>query len=302
MIEFRSFQKRLTEELANIEAGIVELWRKSGIGEFHNDPYSGVVFITHQYHWKPLAPEHRDAQAKLLARNRHWCELFNRCYAQHGSDVLRDIKETNDYVTSAIELQTGWSTDATVDQNAVYLAKKLSVFRQLLAHSAINAPEFVLVPDTNVLVNSADPAQYADLIGSKSFRFVIAPTVLAELDELKRLRAAQSIGVKADKAIRVIKGWRKQGSVLEGVTVSKTITVQMIPSEPRMADLPSWLDPDNQDDRIIGTVLEMQCAQPAAVIILVTDDINLQNKAEMAFLPWAEPPEPVSNPVTAPGT
>jgi predicted ribonuclease YlaK len=65
----------------------------------------------------------------------------------------------------------------------------------------------------------------------------------------------------------------------------------MIPTEPKMADLPSWLDPDNQDDRIIGSLLEIQRAEPSAVIVLVTDDMSLQNKAEMAFLAWAEPPE-----------
>jgi hypothetical protein len=138
---------------------------------------------------------------------------------------------------------------------AAYLAKKLAVFRQLLAHPASQVPEFVLVPDTNVLLNSAEPADYADVIDSKMFRFVIAPTVLAELDELKRLRAAQPVGVKAEKAIRMIKGWRNQGSILEGVTVAKTITIQMIPTEPRMSDLPSWLDAENKDDRIIGTIL-----------------------------------------------
>lgn len=79
--------------------------------------------------------------------------------------------------------------------------------------------------------------------------------------------------------------------MLEGVTVAKTMTVKMIPTEPRMADLPSGLDPNNQDDRIIGSVLEIQSARPSTVVVLVTDDTNLQNKAEMAFLPWAEPPE-----------
>ena len=61
--------------------------------------------------------------------------------------------------------------------------------------------------------------------GSPRFRFVIVPTVLAELDELKRTRSAQSVGEKAEKAIRIIKGLRKQGSVLDGVMVAKTITV-----------------------------------------------------------------------------
>jgi hypothetical protein len=38
-------------------------------------------------------------------------------------------------------------------------------------------------------------------------------------------------------------------------------------------------------------VLEIQSARPSTVVVLVTDDMNLQNKAEMAFLTWAEPPE-----------
>ena len=181
MISFRSFQKRLTEELDNIEAAIIDLWRKSRIEEFRNDPYSSVVVITHRYYWRTLAAEHRGAQAQLIANYRHWCELFNRCFSQHSGEVKRDIEETNNYVTSAIELQTGWSTEATVEENSAYLAKKLAVFRQLLAHPATQAPEFVLVPDTNVLLNSADPAHYADVIDSKTFRFVIAPTVLAEV-------------------------------------------------------------------------------------------------------------------------
>jgi hypothetical protein len=291
MISFQSFQERLTSELGKLEGAIVDLWSKSGIEEFRNDPYSAVVFITHRYYWKSLAPAHRGAQAQLIGRYRHWYELFNRCHAQHSSDVQQDIKQTNDYVTSAIELQTGWSTESTVEQNGAYLAKKLVVFRQLLAHPASGTAEFVVVPDTNALLKSPDPSHYGAVIDSTAFRFVIVPTVLAELDGLKRSRAGKTLGEKAEKAIRIIKGLRKQGSVLEGVTVAKTITVQMIPTEPRMAELPSWLDPENQDDRIVGSLLEIQCAQPSAVVVLVTDDMNLQNKAEMAFLPWAEPPE-----------
>jgi len=129
-------------------------------------------------------------------------------------------------------------------------------------------------PDTNALLITSEPARYADVVDSLCFRFIIVPTVLAELDELKRTRSAQSVGEKAEKAIRIIKGFRRQGSVLDGVTVAKTITVQMIPTEPRIADLPSWLDPDNKDDRIIASALEIQCAQPSATVVLVTDDMT----------------------------
>jgi hypothetical protein len=60
--------------------------------------------------------------------------------------------------------------------------------------------------------------------------------------------------------------------------------------EPRFERTLHWLDPTNQDDRIIASVLELQRAVPSATVILVTGDINLQNKSEAANLPYADPP------------
>jgi hypothetical protein len=292
MIPFQSFQERLTHELQEIETAILDLWQKSQIDEFRNDPNSGIIFMVNPFHWRPLPIEHRTTQARLLGRYRHWYELFYRCHAQHSSDVRDKINTANTYILGAIELKSDWSTSATFEENHAYMSGKLALFNNLLDQVSASDQEFVLVPDTNALLKSADPSQYGEVIDSTCFRFVILPTVLAELDGLKRTRANQALGEKAEKVIRVIKGLRKQGSVLDGVIVAKTITVQMVPVEPRMADLPSWLDPNNQDDRIIGSILEIQCDQPSAVAVLITDDMNLQNKAEMAFLPWAEPPEP----------
>jgi len=297
MIAFQSFRERLASTLESIESGILDLWRKADLTEFRNDPHSMLVVITHPYRWKPLPIEHKAAQARLLAQYRHWFELFQRCHAQHSSDVQTDIAETNTRILAAIELQSDWGTGATFEDNRRRLGETVDSFRNLLQQHATSEKDFVLVPDTNALLITGEPARYADVVDSPHFRFIVVPTVLAELDDLKRTRSAQAVGEKAEKAIRIIKGLRKQGSVLDGVTVAKTITVQMIPTEPRLADLPSWLNPDNKDDRIIASALEIQGAQPSATVVLVTDDINLQNKAEMAFLPWSEPPEPKTGPV-----
>jgi hypothetical protein len=290
VIAFQSFRERLTNDLKKIEASLLELWQKSRIKEFRNDPNSDLFFHTHPYSWEPLAIEQRSAQARLLTRFQHWYELFHCCHARHSSDVQDELGTVNEYVLSAIELKTDWATGATFQENRTYLSDKLALFYQFLEHPVTGDAEFILVPDTNALLKSADPSRYREIVSSPRFRFVLVPTVLAELDDLKRSRATQPLGEKADKAIRVIKGFRGQGSVLEGVTVAKSITVQMVPTEPRMRELPSWLDPGNQDDRILASVLEIQCDQPSAVVVLVTDDMNLQNKAEMALLPWSEPP------------
>ncbi len=291
MIPLQSFRERLALELQKIEAGIIGLWTNSEIEEFRNDPDSGIVIIGRpSYSWKSLPDEHRAAQARAMERYRCWYEVFQRSHSMHASDVQREIEDRNKYVIAAIELDTSWQTEPTIDENQAYLSKELDFFRRLLCSQGPE-PELILVPDTNAMLKSAKPNDYASTIDSKSFTFAIVPTVLAELDELKRSRRDQALGEKAAKAIRILKGLRAQGSVLDGVIVAKTIQVRMIPTEPRFQGLPSWLDPGNQDDRIIGSVLEIQFKSPSATVVLVTDDVNLQNKAEMAFLPSAEPPD-----------
>jgi len=75
-----------------------------------------------------------------------------------------------------------------------------------------------------------------------------------------------------------------QGNVLEGVTVDKFITIRMVATEPDFNKTLGWIDPDNNDDRIIANALQLQISHPNNIVIFVTSDINLQNKAQLANL------------------
>jgi predicted ribonuclease YlaK len=57
------------------------------------------------------------------------------------------------------------------------------------------------------------------------------------------------------------------------------------------ATLP-WLDAANDDDRLLASFLEVMRQFPHSAVLLVTRDINLQNKAEFANVCFIEPPEP----------
>jgi predicted ribonuclease YlaK len=54
----------------------------------------------------------------------------------------------------------------------------------------------------------------------------------------------------------------------------------------------SWLDPTNRDDRFVATVAELIRQRPRSAATIVTRDLNLQRKAELASLPFVEPPDP----------
>lgn len=280
----------LLVELQEIEAGIIDLWQKSTIAQFRNDPDSSIVFVCPRYYWKALPDEHRASQARVMERYHQWHELLKRTHSTHSEEVQRELQEEHEYMIAAIELNTSWNTEPTLEQNRAYLAKKLDFFRRLLG-SGSTQRDLVVIPDTNAMLKSANPMDYMGAVNSNSFAFVIVPTVLEELDGLKRNRHGQTVGQKAEKAIRIVKGLRAQGSMHEGVAMAKSIQVRMIPTEPKFQALPEWLDATNKDDRIIGSALEVQFKTPSAIVVLITDDLNLQNKAEMAFLPYAELPD-----------
>ncbi len=95
---------------------------------------------------------------------------------------------------------------------------------------------------------------------------------------------------KAKKIITRIKGWRQQGSLMNGVVFDKSIIIKAIHIEPDMANSLSWLNSNIADDPIIAGVLDFQAKQPSARIVLITGDINLQNKADAALIETAEMP------------
>jgi predicted ribonuclease YlaK len=52
------------------------------------------------------------------------------------------------------------------------------------------------------------------------------------------------------------------------------------------------LDKDNNDDRILASAIEIMRRHPRSPVVVVTRDINMQNKAGFAGVEFAEPPDP----------
>jgi hypothetical protein len=59
-----------------------------------------------------------------------------------------------------------------------------------------------------------------------------------------------------------------------------------------MAESLPWLDPSNRDDRFLASRFGIVRSHPRRAVTIVTRDINPQNKADFASLPFVEPPEP----------
>jgi rRNA-processing protein FCF1 len=285
-----SLVERLMAEMKHIEAEVGAFIAGSAINQVQRVP--GIVILT-EYYFAQLDQAGRQTQAALLKRYREWHEHVALLFPDPPKATKTALLQADKHALQWIEHTYPWVSKTSAECRNAFV-QQFEPFRTALGDVSRKQADVVLVPDTNALVASTDWPAYAKIAGSPKFTIVILPTVLAELDKLKITHREQVFRDKVKGIITRIKGLRnqtQQGMLSEGVTVDKTITIRLLHAEPDFDSTLSWLKPDNDDDRIIAAILEYQRRVPSSVVVLVTDDINLQNKAEAARLPYDEPPE-----------
>lgn len=161
----------------------------------------------------------------------------------------------------------------------------------LLNDNPSNTRNQILVPDTNALLIHPEISDYASLQNNRIV-FFITPTVIAELDNHKMFHKNEDVRNKAKSIINRLKGYKKQGDIVNaGITINNTILLKMIPTEPNFNKTLNWLDQNNNDDRLIASILDIQVKHMSSEIKLITADLNLQNKATFAGIAYLDPDE-----------
>lgn len=252
-------------------------------------PQTGMfVFIRPRYSWRDLSAEQNAVQIEISRMYAPAAEVAKRLLKDVHEELHKRFESADEAFRVWLDFDSNWSLTGSPPENQRAMRKSMDdVLAVLKILSQVGAPGVILVPDTNALIAECDPVQYR-VMASSSFTFLLLPTVLAELDKLKVEHRNTDVRDKAERAVKRIKGWRDQGSLRTGVTVDKTITVRADHVEPDMKNTLSWLDSANSDDRIVASVVAVQAANPAARVVLVTRDINLQNKADAALIEVAE--------------
>lgn len=150
-----------------------------------------------------------------------------------------------------------------------------------------------LLIDTNALIDNPDVAAYTREVGSR-YQVHVPPVALGELDDLKRSGRTPELRDAAKRALRRLKGYRSNGNVLTGARVAGEVSVVFEAAEPRSDGLPTWLDLNVPDDRLVASALLLQSEHPGSRLAVVTSDLNLQTKLTAVGLPFLEGPEEIA--------
>jgi hypothetical protein len=279
-------QVRLKLESLLLEHSSLHQWNRN------ND---GIVFISvyGDCFYGELGVSGRRRQASLLEEYRLFHALFETLLRHQPEDVLKRFSDSHTTILRTIEQQQTW---CRTTEEANLRASDAIVAQQELLEYLYDPAEgaMIYVPDTNALLYNPQIEKWEFEEGDK-FVVALAPTVVSELDSLKINHRNEEVRKKSESIIRRLKELRRRGRLSEGVTlVSNKSDIMAISVEPDIGLSLPWLDPSNNDDRFLASVIELMRSRPRSIVIAVSRDLNLQNKAEFARVPFVEPPEPVS--------
>jgi hypothetical protein len=286
---FKSLYENLDAQAAEIIEALTELAPQAGPlrDRRDDDRDDGIVFIRMRpFSWPRLGAEGPQLQARLRRQFERFLASVNVVLRQLPDRDQKKIDEYTDYVHDVIERRTtSYSTVETAVRAArESLAALCAIVRRLDDGNTMPT----VIPDTNALY--WNPALEQWRTAAQPFNIVLTPPVLAELEAHKIDGRYPARREKAQRLIRQIKEYRRRGRLVEGVPLVQGVSIiAAVGIEPRMADSLPWLDPLVADDRFIATALEYMRQHVCAPVSVVTADVNLQNKLEIARLPFAEP-------------
>lgn len=243
--------------------------------------------------WGKLDDSSHQIQSKALEEYRRFSSVLEALFREQSENTIQTFKEKKKVILSVIQQEWEPHTYFGNCEQALSEAKdaldtQINLLKRLYT---ISQNRFVVVPDTNALLFNPDLHVWS-FDSVEQFTIVLMPTVLSELDKLKVDSRSESVRQKAEKLIRQIKEYRRRGRLTDGVPLVRDKShIVAIAVEPAFSESLSWLDADNNDDRLLASCIEIMRQMPDNQVVLLTRDINLQNKAEFARIPFLEPPE-----------
>lgn len=252
-----------------------------------------IVNMSGDHRWSQLDLEGQRLQSKLLEDYRRLFATVSVLLVHQPSDALVSLKQTDDTILSLID-QNGATYLATSQEAFDEGEKAYKSLLELIARLYdTDREEIILVPDTNALLYNHQLEKWT-FDFTHPFILFFVPAVVSELDSQKVNHNNESVRAKATSLVKQYKEYRSRGDIFEGVAIVKGCSkIAAVALEPDMDHSLPWLKADNNDDRILASSIEIMRQNPRKPVLLVTRDINLQNKCDYARVPYLEPPEPV---------
>lgn len=281
-----SYTSRLKADLEELAGQYDKMLAESRILAHNWD--SGFIGFPHFY-WAPSDDNLQALRMTLLAVVRELETRMRLLFPHPTPEVQLCMKEDFGLLRRWAKRGKGdHSIPRVIDEAKTMAATSISNLESLLRLLPTDPWPTRLVVDTNTLIDDPDVARFVPAIGARYMVHVL-PVVLREVDDLKRAGRTPELREAAKRADRRLKAMRNNGDVRTGSRVQGDVHAVFEFIEPRSDGLPTWLELDVPDDRLVASTLLLQSRHPGSAVHIATSDLNLQNKLAAVGLPFLEP-------------
>jgi len=282
----------LEQMAGQLQADLRALLEASGLVDRSDRSGGFVVIITATpFEWVDLPDTARPFQNRLRDHYREFASLVDVVLADQPESLRKGVAEGHVNFLSVVN-QDEPTQYGTVDQHERdSLATLGAALRYVRTRVTADQDGAILVPDTNALYArpALDEWQYSDC---PRFSLALVSAVVGELDRHKDDHSNPVVREKAQRLVRQVGEYRRRGSLAEGVTLrADRSRIFSWAREPQMDKALPWLDRSCADDRLLASAMEIARARALTPVAIVTRDLNLQNKCELARFPFLWPPE-----------
>jgi len=285
-----AYIERLRSELDEIHTAYAEVLASSGIVSHLRPSRGNMIYVTTApWGWTDSDAALEASRMDLLGRVRDWEPRFRLLFPHPTAAVSRRLDEHLGRLQHWLLRESNETVPQTIQQAVETIDASIVDLHALADLLPADPYSRRLIVDTNTLIDNPDLAAHVATLGPRYMTHLL-PTVLREIDDLKRGGKTQDLRDAARRAERRLKGLRTNGDVRAGVRVAGAVYAVFEHVEPRADRLPSWLDLTVPDDRIVASSLLLQSEHPGSAFYVATSDINLQTKLAAVGLPFIELP------------
>lgn len=239
--------------------------------------------------WNKLGSEGQRAQAAVKEAYTRLFTILQAILRDAPNTMHAAFEKADQIVRTPIEQDRIYPSRNAFEEACQALDDEVGLLRSL-AQPGQGIP--LLVPDTNALIFNPAIEQWT-FSEFQQFVIVLVPTVTRELDSLKINHRNEDVRKKAEKLIRQINEYQRRGDIVNGVNlVTGRSDIRACPVEPDVKEALPWLDPDNDDDRLLASTIGIMRGNLSSPVLIVTRDLNMRIKAGHARIPTLDPPEP----------
>jgi len=242
--------------------------------------------------WVQLPPDLEREQNQILKDFEELHADFIRLFSNATRDEDNQLKQLYLEMDSWIKYRSGFRVMPDSTKNAIELfgatCDKFINFIDQVAPASDTSLIFVI--DTSAIIDCPDVSQMSRLINAVKATFIFPSTTISELDDLKTGKRDENFRRRLKTAINNLSEMMRMGNILEGIELPNGIIVKMLATEPNFSNLPKWLDPSINDDRIVASAIELQRSNPKSSIAILANDLNMQNKGGLAGIPVMKVP------------